>query len=262
LLQAATVEDSPGRPPKGNRVSEQIAKRTLVKSPPELWAELSDVESLAKHLGEFGEITITRVEPETTVVWEGERASGTVVIEPSGWGTKVTLTAAPVRAAAPEPAVVAPEPQPEVLVEPEPEPVAAVEPEPHPEPAVMAVAPVPAPLTADEMLARSGFFSRVFRRRRTQAEIGGPSAPTPLPTPPAPAPDPSPAPTPEPPEPTRLPVPPAPDPEPPPAAEADPEPVAEPQPEPEPAAAPLDLEGILSGALDSLGAAHHRPFSR
>ncbi len=69
------------------------AKRTLVKSPPELWTELSEVESLARHLGEFGEIRITKLEPETTVAWEGERASGTVEIEASGWGTKVTLTA-------------------------------------------------------------------------------------------------------------------------------------------------------------------------
>src|SRR5215211_228104 len=69
------------------------AKRTLVKSPPELWEELSEVERLAKHLGAFGEITITKLEPEHTVAWEGEHASGTVSIEPSGWGTKVILTA-------------------------------------------------------------------------------------------------------------------------------------------------------------------------
>src|ERR671919_3251785 len=69
------------------------AKRTLVKSPPELWSELSEVERLARHLGAFGEIKITKLEPEHTVAWEGERASGTVSIEPSGWGTKVTLTA-------------------------------------------------------------------------------------------------------------------------------------------------------------------------
>src|SRR5918993_6031673 len=69
------------------------AKRTLVKSPPELWEELSEVDRLARHLGAFGEITITRLEPEHTVAWEGERASGTVCIEPSGWGTKVTLSA-------------------------------------------------------------------------------------------------------------------------------------------------------------------------
>src|SRR5688572_28351714 len=69
------------------------AKRTLVKSPPELWEELSEVERLAKHLGAFGEIKITKLEPEHTVAWEGEAARGTVSIEPSGWGTKVTLTA-------------------------------------------------------------------------------------------------------------------------------------------------------------------------
>ena len=79
-------------------------KRTLVKSPPELWAELSDAESLARHLGEFGEIRITRVEPETTVAWEGERASGTVEIEPSGWGTKVRFVVE-----APEPAAEIPD---------------------------------------------------------------------------------------------------------------------------------------------------------
>ena len=69
------------------------AKRTLVKSPPELWTELSDLESLAAHLGEFGEIRISRLEPEHTVAWEGEHARGTVEIEASGWGTKVTLRA-------------------------------------------------------------------------------------------------------------------------------------------------------------------------
>jgi hypothetical protein len=69
------------------------AKRTLVKSPPELWEELSEVERLAKHLCAFGEIKITKLEPEHKVAWEGEHASGTVSIEPSGWGTKVILTA-------------------------------------------------------------------------------------------------------------------------------------------------------------------------
>jgi hypothetical protein len=67
-------------------------QRTLVKSPPELWAEISDPESLARHLGEFGEIRITRIQPEQKVEWEAEAASGTVVIKPSGWGTKVKLT--------------------------------------------------------------------------------------------------------------------------------------------------------------------------
>src|SRR5215212_1995880 len=101
------------------------AQRRLVKSPPELWNELSDAEALARHLGEFGEIHITRLEPETKVVWEGEHANGSVEIESSGWGTKVILTA---EVGGPEPE---PEPEPEsVAAEPEPEP----DPEPEPEP--------------------------------------------------------------------------------------------------------------------------------
>jgi hypothetical protein len=75
-------------------------QRTLVKSPPELWAELSDQATLARHLGEFGEIRITRIEPEQAVEWEAQDISGTVLLKPSGWGTKVTLT---VTGAIPEP---------------------------------------------------------------------------------------------------------------------------------------------------------------
>jgi hypothetical protein len=75
-------------------MTEHEASRTLVKSPPELWAECSDATSLARHLSDFfGEIRITRLEPETAVAWEGERARGTVRLEPAGWGTKVVLTA-------------------------------------------------------------------------------------------------------------------------------------------------------------------------
>jgi hypothetical protein len=70
-------------------------QRTLVKSPPELWAEHSDPSALARHLGELvelGELRITRSEPERKVEWEAENTSGTVLIKPSGWGTKVTLS--------------------------------------------------------------------------------------------------------------------------------------------------------------------------
>jgi hypothetical protein len=73
--------------------NELTAERTLVKSAPELWAVCSDERLLAEHLAAFGEIKITRLEPESSVAWEGEGASGTVRIEPSGWGTKVTVTA-------------------------------------------------------------------------------------------------------------------------------------------------------------------------
>ncbi len=67
-------------------------QRTLVKSPPELWSELSDPAALARHLGELGEIRIVRVEPEKVVEWAAEHTTGTVSIKASGWGTKVTLS--------------------------------------------------------------------------------------------------------------------------------------------------------------------------
>jgi len=146
------------------------AKRTLVKSPPELWAELSDAEALARHLGEFGEIRITRTQPESVVEWEGDLASGSVQIEPSGWGTKVTLVAEP------------------ALAEPPPPPAPA---EPEPEP-------------------RQGFWARLFRRRAEEPVA------------------------------------------------AEPEPI----PEPEPKIGGEQAEAALSGVLDALGQAHHRPFSR
>src|SRR4051812_21390156 len=150
------------------------AKRTLVKSPPELWEELSEVEGLAKHLGAFGEIKITKLEPEHTVAWEGEHASGTVSIEPSGWGTKVTL-----RAELPE--AIEPEPEPEPAPEPEsePEPIAAeplrepvVEAEPEPEPVVEAE-PEIAPIAAAP--PRRGFWGWMFRSRRGEAEQPAPA---------------------------------------------------------------------------------------
>src|SRR5229473_270962 len=103
-------------------------QRTLVKSPPELWTELSDPAALARHLGEFGEIRITRVEPEQSVEWEAENATGSVMIKPSGWGTKVTLTVTK-EAVEPE-AQQSPEPQPA----PDPETVAVAEREPGPDP--------------------------------------------------------------------------------------------------------------------------------
>jgi hypothetical protein len=114
-------------------------QRTLVKSPPELWAELSDPAALARHLGELGEIRITRVDPEQAVEWEAGEVTGRVLIKPSGWGTKVTLTASgqidgdesPAAAdssAKPEPA----EAEPQTVIEPSLEPAAQAEPEPEP----------------------------------------------------------------------------------------------------------------------------------
>jgi hypothetical protein len=68
-------------------------QRTLVKSPPELWGELSDQAALARHLAALGKIRIVASEPEQSVEWEAETAHGKVEIKPSGWGTKVTLSA-------------------------------------------------------------------------------------------------------------------------------------------------------------------------
>ena len=228
------------------------AKRTLVKSPPELWEELSEVEGLAKHLGAFGEIKITKLEPEHKVAWEGEHASGTVSIEPSGWGTKVTLAAE-----LPEAAEREPEPEPEPEAEPAPEAIA--EPEPDPDPRLGAEdveiqhdlhPPEPEAVetesAAPKRKARGRLWAWFFGPTETASEpVAGESEPT---------------------EPEPVVVQPEPEP-------VEPEPVAvEPEPEPEPehaeegdSDAPLAPDRaleILDQALDALGAAHHRPFSR
>jgi hypothetical protein len=230
-------------------------QRTLVKSPPELWAELSDPAALARHLGELGEIRITRVEPEKLVEWEAVDASGKVLLKQSGWGTKVTLTAAR-ELAAPEPPV---ELEPEPIAEPEPE--LAIEAEPvaveEPESEAIAVEPVvesppePEPETiVEETGRRPGFFARLFGRRKVQA-------------PPQPSAEPE----------TVLEA------ESPAIEIAEPEPVPEdapPSPEEPPDAVPdiaaelkaaeeaatAEVTAVLTAVLDRLGAAHHRPFSR
>lgn len=62
--------------------------RTLVKSPPELWTELSG-DRLSDAVG----ATVEPTEHERELAWEGPGASGSAVLEPTGWGTRVTLTA-------------------------------------------------------------------------------------------------------------------------------------------------------------------------
>jgi hypothetical protein len=161
-------------------------ERTLVKSPPELWAELSDPTSLARHLGELGEIEITRIEPEKTVEWVAEKISGTVSIKPSGWGTTVKLTALAQEPAAPEepearaepgayagdPIASEPETQTQTMPSPEPvddpsttppiqsQPIASLEPESGAE---------------HEPEPREGFFARLFGRRRRPRQETEPS---------------------------------------------------------------------------------------
>jgi hypothetical protein len=212
-------------------MSELSSKRTLVKSPPELWAEVSDLEALARHLGEFGDIRITRLEPETTVVWEGDRACGTVKLEPSGWGTKVTLTAAIEEIEVVEAPVIE-EQEPEAVVEDPPPSPAQQAPEPEPAPELSAPEPQPEP--------KRGFWARLFGRR-----VPPPAAEVPIQEP-----EPEPEPIEEPP-----PLQPVPDPEPPEA----------PAPEEPLPAAQIDDDravAVLTEVLDNLGSAHHRPFSR
>jgi hypothetical protein len=220
------------------------AKRTLVKSAPELWAEISDVAALARHLGELGEIRITRAQPEELVEWEGDRATGTVRLEPSGWGTRVTLTAEPTpppeEPAAPDP--VAPEPVAITPEPPDPTPPAAITPEPEP--------PEPAPTP------RPGFFARLFRRFRRPA--------SPVPVAAASDTDEPHVDTAEPAEPRTVTTEPAE----PPVATAEPDvpptDAAEPDEPVTDAPTPDDdtVLAILTGTLDRLGSAHHRPFSR
>ncbi len=200
------------------------AQRRLVKSRPELWAEISDQQSLARRLEAFGEIRITGTDPETTVAWEGTAASGTVEIESAGWGTKVVLTVE--------------------LADP---PAAA---EPEPEPVAVKVAPAPKPVPA--AAPKKSLFARWFNfgppipdPARTETTTESVAAPTPAPTP-APTAEPEPAPAP-PPAPLTPP-------------EVEPTVIAEPAGATMPDGQSVD--DFLSAVLDDLGAAHHRPFSR
>jgi hypothetical protein len=63
--------------------------RTLVKSPPELWEELTG-DCLSEAVGE---VSVKPTTPERELEWVADGASGTARLEPSSWGTKVTLTA-------------------------------------------------------------------------------------------------------------------------------------------------------------------------
>ena len=63
--------------------------RTLVKSPPELWEELQG-ERLPEAVG-CDRVSVA--EEERRIEWEGDGARGAAVLEPAGWGTKLTLTA-------------------------------------------------------------------------------------------------------------------------------------------------------------------------
>lgn len=211
-------------------MSESKVSRTLLKSPPELWSEVSTAASLQRHMDHFGEIRITKLEPETAVAWEGEHARGTITLEVSGWGTKVNLTAELVGTEGVD----------------EPRAQAAGQAEPvgdliEPEPVVEHVehvgcgdldAPVQKPPWTQRM-------ARAFRKwfsppplEDDAASHAEPAEPTPI----------------------------VPEPQPPAASHS---PIPEPAPQQE---TPPQLDeastAALDAALSSLGQAHHRPFSR
>jgi hypothetical protein len=274
-------------------------QRTLVKSPPELWAELSDQDSLSRHLGALGDIRITRAEPEKLVEWETARTSGVVQIKPSGWGTKVTLSVSREIELAEQPDAEDPASNAESVGEtPEPGPVAlasseqesATEPEAEteseaetaPEPSAEAAPTDAAPqLEAPATKPQRGLFARLFSRRRPRGVQEEPSPSEKIGS------ESSVATSPPEPEKAKFPAPPTDD-------EPQDMPVgsaieqlqarfapAEPEPEATaaeaPGEAPADLAAelraaeeiaaeevtaVLTAVLDRLGAAHHRPFSR
>ena len=211
-------------------------QRTLVKSPPELWSELSNPDALARHLSELGEIRITAVEPETKVEWEAEGSSGVVQLKQSGWGTKVTLSVTRIAPAMEE-------------LQLEAEAIAAEPGAVEPEPAVVEADPEPSSVQPEPQL---GFFARLFRKRK--AKPGAAVI--------EPEPEPEPGPeievvtlaAPEPIYPERT-------------VEVEPAVV---EPAEDLAAELASMEAqmtaetteLLTGVLDRLGAAHHRPFSR
>ncbi|WP_249011034.1 hypothetical protein [Conexibacter sp. DBS9H8] len=181
-------------------MDELEAVRRLVKSPPELWAQCRDAETLGRHLDAIGGLRITALEEEHTVAWEGDCVSGTVTLEPSGWGTRVRIRAM----SAPGRRTGAPE-----------TPPAAVRRAGAPEPPPAAVRP-----SAGGLLART-----VRQAAQVLAGLTGrPSGSVP-------------------------------------AAGAR-RPAASTRTCPAVAEPAIDLAACLEAALDSLGRAHHRPYSR
>ncbi|MEX0992570.1 MAG: hypothetical protein WDZ37_01100 [Solirubrobacterales bacterium] len=65
-------------------------ERTLVKSPPELWDELSSAQKLRAWLGD---VRVTSTKPPSRLEWDSKGASGVIELEASGWGTKIRAQA-------------------------------------------------------------------------------------------------------------------------------------------------------------------------
>lgn len=259
MVWAARQISGRSRPLPGEctAMSDQRNSRTLLKSPPELWAECSDATALARHLDGFGEIRITRLEPETAVTWEGERVCGTVRLQPSGWGTKVILTARAIAVPSPTPTRSAESLAPSApTVEPPTPHAPSVE---HPAPArstepraparsVESPAP-PVPVfksTTDappDPEPRRGLFARLFGWLKAPEVLGETESESPPHLDLAQHQEPAAAAAPG----AAMEA----------AAWADAAPIAEPR-----AADSEAYSVVLAAALESLGQAHHRPFSR
>jgi hypothetical protein len=67
-------------------------ERTLVKSPPELWEELSAPDGLSRWLGE---VRVLAADPPHRLEWDNDVVAGVIELEASGWGTKVRALAEP-----------------------------------------------------------------------------------------------------------------------------------------------------------------------
>ncbi len=207
-------------------------QRTIVKSQPEVWSEVSDATSLTRHLGAFGEITITHVTPETAVAWEGDRVRGTVTLERSGWGTKVTVTAETEESAAAQEVMAEVT---EVAVE-----TVSVAPPVIEESVTDAMVVADTPDAAPTADRSRGLWARLARRWRARADAAIEVVTPELVIEDVPEDVPAPQ--------ERIVV-----------VDVEPEVVAAIEPEAEPLP---DLDGVLNAMLDHLSAAHHRPFSR
>jgi hypothetical protein len=205
----------------------ETAQRRLVKSPPEIWTEISDAHSLARRLSALGEVRITRIEPETAVAWEGASIRGTVELEASGWGTKVTITAEREQPELEQAAHAAQDTQPF-----DSSAIALLSQQSTTEATGTDIPPrSPGPMPREDgVLARLKGWWRSGRRAAREPDAEPEPAPAELPAERAGVPEVEPV-------------------------------VHERAVAPAPARDP-ELEGMLVEILDDLGAAHHRPFSR
>lgn len=228
--------------------------RTLVKSPPEVWAELEREGRLAELLADDS-LEVTVAEELAVLEWRAQNACGRIEIKTSGWGTKVSLTAEidePASQAEPAAAETASETvaQDEPVVTDEADPAemdqAEVETDAAPEPQTEATAE-----TADETqqdTPKPGFWARIKSVFEGNSELADPlvadtTEQTEVPeTVPAPEPELE----------VEIEVT---------TEDAPASVVATTQAPAAEAAAGVDYEQLLTGVLDHLGSAHKRPFS-